>query len=237
MSPPMVKILVAEDDPPILTGLVDLLSAEGYRVVAARDGEEAILRYRQESPALVILDIMMPGKSGYDVCREIRACDPLTPVLILTAKGEEVDRVVGLELGADDYIVKPFGVSELLARIRAALRRARARPEKGRDLSPIRFGRVEIDPRTLIGRKGKKTFPVSPRELALLRLMLARDGEVVDRFTFLEEVWGMSYEGTTRTLDQHIARLRKKVEEDPSRPRHILTVHTAGYRFCSSPRG
>jgi DNA-binding response OmpR family regulator len=154
---------------------------------------------------------------------------------MLSAKGQEADKVVGLELGADDYIVKPFGVSELLARVRAALRRVSAREEKGRNLLPIRFGDVEINPRTLTGRKGTRTFAVTPREVNLLRLMLSRDGEVIDRFTFLDEIWGVSYEGTTRTLDQHVAVLRKKIEDDPAHPRHIVTAHGVGYRFFSSP--
>jgi DNA-binding response OmpR family regulator len=229
------KILVVEDDVPILTGLVDLLDDEGYEVVSARDGGEAVRLFRAEAPNLVLLDIMLPEKSGYDVCREIRRADPAIPVLMLSAKGQEADKVVGLELGADDYIVKPFGVSELLARVRAALRRVSAREEKGRNLLPIRFGDVEINPRTLTGRKGTRTFAVTPREVNLLRLMLSRDGEVIDRFTFLDEIWGVSYEGTTRTLDQHVAVLRKKIEDDPAHPRHIVTAHGVGYRFFSSP--
>ncbi len=227
-------ILVVEDDLPILTGLVDLLEGEGYRVVKAIDGEEALRRYRAETPGLILLDIMIPEKSGYDVCREIRAGDPMTPILILTAKGQEIDKVVGLELGADDYIVKPFGADELLARIRAAFRRVNARVKKKReDKTPFGFGRIEIDPRTLTGKRGKKTFPVTPRAIALLRFMMDREGEAIHRFDFLDEIWGFGYEGTTRTLDQHIAQLRKKIEEKPEKPLHIVTVHSVGYRFFS----
>jgi DNA-binding response OmpR family regulator len=227
-----VKILVVEDDRPILTGLVDLLRGEGYEVAAAEDGKEALRAYAQARPNLILLDIMIPEKSGYDVCREIRAQDSLTPILMLTAKGQEADKVAGLELGADDYVVKPFGVSELLARVRALLRRNR-KEKPAKDLSPIAFGRVRIDPRTYEGRRGKKAFTVTGRELQLLRHFLDHDGEVVERFALLDAVWGIKYEGTTRTLDQHIAKLRQKVEDDPADPRHILTVHGVGYRFRS----
>jgi len=229
------KILVADDEDAILMGLGDLLASEGFRVVTARDGREAIERYAAERPDMVVLDVMMPGASGYDVCREIRRKDPLTPVLMLTAKSEEVDKVVGLELGADDYIVKPFGVSELVARVHAALRRSRARaehPDRRGDLSPVRFGEVEVDPRTMRGCRAGEGFEVTPRELHLLRLFTAHEGEALDRATILDEVWGIRYEGTTRTLDQHVAKLRQKIEQDPAHPRHILTVHGVGYRFA-----
>jgi DNA-binding response OmpR family regulator len=225
-------ILVVEDDRPILTGLKDLLEAEGYAVATAEDGEEALRVYAREKPTLVLLDIMIPEKSGYDVCREIRKKDEMTPLLMLTAKGQEVDKVVGLEMGADDYIVKPFGVSELLARVRAGLRRSRTKPAV-RDTTPIAFGDVAIDPKTYSGKKGKRTFAVSARELRLLRFFLDHDGQVVERFTLLDEVWGIRYEGTTRTLDQHIAKLRQKIEDDPANPRFIQTVHGVGYRFSS----
>jgi len=225
-------ILVVEDDRAILTGLKDLLEAEGYAVATAEDGGEALRVYEREKPTLVLLDIMIPEKSGYDVCREIRKKDEITPILMLTAKGQEVDKVVGLEMGADDYIVKPFGVSELLARVRARLRRPRAKPE-ARDAGPIAFGDVIVNAKTLTGKKGAKTFAVSSRELALLRFFLDHEDEVVERFTLLDEVWGIRYEGTTRTLDQHIAKLRQKIEDDPANPRFIQTVHGVGYRFQS----
>ena len=225
------KILVVEDDAAILTGLVDLLEGEGYAVFRAADGNEALLIYEKEKPALVLLDIMIPEQSGYDVCREIRKKDDLTPILMLTAKGEEVDKVVGLELGADDYIVKPFGVNELLARVRAALRRHRSVSSRPDDDRPIEFGNVRIEPKTFKGRRGEEEFELTRREILLLKLFKEHEGEVLDRFTILEEVWGVRYEGTTRTLDQHIAKLRRKIEDCPSSPRHILTVHGVGYRF------
>lgn len=227
-------ILVVEDDAAILSGIVDLLKGEGFKVDYARDGENALRLYKSEKPDLILLDIMIPEKSGYDVCKEIRRSDAHTPIVMLTAKGEEIDKVVGLEIGADDYVVKPFSVKELLARIRAALRRASARPNaKKWDDRPIAFGNVKIDPTTLKGRKGKKEFALTLKEIQLMQFFMAHDGEALDREDILEEVWGQKYEGTTRTLDQHVAKLRQKIEKDPSAPRHILTVHGLGYRFVS----
>ncbi len=227
------KILVVEDDVHILTGLNDLLMDENYQVFSARDGEKALSLYRAERPDLILLDIMIPEKSGYDVCKEIRKKDPRTPILMLTAKGQEVDKIVGLELGADDYIVKPFSVNELLARIRAVLRRSqlKGRPHTSQD--PIQFGDITVDIKKLKAYKGKKEFDISPREVELLRLFSNHDGQVLDRWTLLDEIWGIQYTGTTRTLDQHIANLRKKIEDNPAQPRHILTVHGVGYRFNS----
>ncbi|MFH1876042.1 MAG: response regulator transcription factor [Candidatus Omnitrophota bacterium] len=230
------KILIVEDEASILTGLIDLLNSEGYEVTFASNGAEALHLYGRQKPNLILLDIMIPEKSGYDVCKEIRKTDRTTPILMLTAKGQEVDKVVGLELGADDYIVKPFGVKELLARVRASLRRARACDERSKDDNPIAFADVFIDPKTLKGNKGKKVFSVIVREIELLQLFLKHDGEVIDRFSLLNHVWGLNYEGTTRTLDQHIANLRKKIEDNPSRPKHILTVHSVGYRFVAKPK-
>jgi DNA-binding response OmpR family regulator len=228
------RILVVEDDPAILTGLVDLLQGEGFAVEQAVDGAAALARHAEARPDLVLLDVMIPEKSGYEVCREIRRTDASTPVIMLTAKGEEVDKVVGLELGADDYVVKPFSAKELLARVRAVLRRGKPK-EREKDDRPIQFGDVTIDPRTMRGTKGDREFDISRRELALLRLFTSREGEALDRITLMDEVWGVRYEGTTRTLDQHMAGLRKKVEDDPAHPRHFTTVHGTGYRFTAAP--
>ena len=182
------RILVVEDDPAILTGLIDLLNSEGYLVDSATRGTEALKLYHKQKPSLILLDIMIPEKSGYDVCRQIRKTDSLTPILMLTAKGQEVDKVVGLELGADDYIVKPFGIKEVLARIRAALRRVQVKPQtKTKDRQPFSFGDVRIDPKTMKGYKGNNEFSLSLRELQLLQLFYARNNEVLDRFTILEE--------------------------------------------------
>jgi DNA-binding response OmpR family regulator len=228
------RVLVVEDDPAILTGLVDLLEGEGFAVVRATTGPQALARHAEGPQDLVLLDVMIPEKSGYDVCREIRHTDPVTPIIMLTAKGQEIDRVVGLELGADDYVVKPFGANELVARVRAVLRRGRPR-ESLRDQSLLSFGEVTVDPRTMRGARDGREFGMSRREIALLQLFVSREGQVLDRFTIMDAVWGVRYEGTTRTLDQHIAGLRKKVEKDPSHPRHITTVHGTGYRFTASP--
>ncbi len=228
----MERILVVEDDPAIVLGLQDLLAGEGYRVDCARDGSQALELFREHKPDLVLLDIMIPELSGYEVCRRIRKKDPLIPILMLTAKGQEPDKVAGLELGADDYVVKPFGVSELLARIRALLRRSSALSgRKIKQVAPMRFGDVEIDPSRLQGKKGGGSFSLTARELELLSLFLNAPGQVLSRAEILEEIWGISYEGTTRTLDQHIAKLRKKIEDDPAHPRFIVTVHRVGYRF------
>lgn len=230
------RILVVEDEPAILTGIVDLLTGEQFKVSSARDGKEALRLYAEQKPDLILLDIMIPEKSGYDVCKEIRKHDQNVSILILTAKGQEIDKVVGLEIGADDYIVKPFGVKELIARIRAALRRNQIKPVKRKDDTPINFGDIYIDPKTLKGRKKKKEFDVIPREIELLRLFLKHDKEILERFTILNEVWGYQYEGSTRTLDQHIVKLRQKIEDNPSKPKYINTAHGVGYRFCSNPK-
>lgn len=227
------RILVAEDDRAILTGVADLLESEGYEVIPAGNGAEALELYRQRPPDLVLLDVMMPEMSGYDVCRAIRGENPVVPVVMLTAKGQEVDRVVGLELGADDYIVKPFGMAELLARVRAALRRgalAAGAKESGEE-SSLAFGNVWVDFDAMAGSRGGSPFALTPRENALLRFFADREGKVLSRDVLLEDVWGIECDVTTRTVDQHVVRLRQKIEDDPSSPVHLLTVHGAGYRF------
>ncbi|MFH0823513.1 MAG: response regulator transcription factor [Pseudomonadota bacterium] len=228
-------ILIAEDDHNIATGLVDTLESEGYSAVAVPDGEQAIEAVSTDRFDLILLDIMMPGKSGYDVCRAIRAKDRNLPVIMLTAKGEEIDKVLGLELGADDYVTKPFGVRELLARIAAVLRRSgRDRgipPGDEKEAAAFPFGEAEVDPVRYRVRLRGKTSSLSNRELALLRYFSARPNEVISRDIILNAVWGIDYYGTTRTLDQHIAQLRKKIEPDPGRPSVITTVHGVGYRY------
>lgn len=226
------KILVVEDDQSILIGLIDLLKSEGFKTKEAKNGKDALFLYNNEKPDLIILDIMIPEKNGYEVCKEIRKNDQLTPIIMLTAKGQEIDKVVGLELGADDYIVKPFGIHELLARIRAALRRKNTKPEK-KDYSIIQFGDVSIDPATLTGKKKNKEFQVTLREIDLLRIFFENKNKVLDRFTLLDKIWGVKYEGTTRTLDQHIVKLRQKIEDNPANPKYIITIHTVGYKFVN----
>jgi DNA-binding response OmpR family regulator len=232
------KILIAEDDPNIRLGLIATLESEGYRVIAASDGAQALRLFSQEKFALVILDVMMPQKSGYEVCRELRARGERVPILFLTAKGEEVDKVVGLKLGADDYVLKPFGVHELLARVEALLRRSR-----GGDAGPpapaggvpavFRLGEAEIDRAQFTARVGGRVASLTLRELSLAEIFAANPNQVLSREALLNAVWGVDYFGTTRTLDQHVAQLRKKIEFQPDEPRAILTVHGVGYRYAA----
>lgn len=233
-----ISILVAEDDHNIRTGLIDTLESEGYHAAGAADGIQALKMFEKDKYDLVILDIMMPGKSGYDVCREIRSQNEDVPVIILTAKGEEIDKVVGLQLGADDYITKPFGVHELLARISAVLRRSMRskKPVVQEDKTPdsFKFGSVLIDAIQYRIRKGKRVVDLSDRELQLLKYFYSHPSEVLSRDRLLNAVWGIDFFGTTRTLDQHIAQLRKKIEPDPGHPTVITTVHGVGYRYESS---
>ncbi len=233
-----IHILVAEDDDNIRTGLVDTLESEGYRTTPATDGQEAIDLFAREDFDLILLDIMMPEKSGYDVCRAVRAASEDIPVIMLTAKGEEIDKVIGLQLGADDYITKPFGVHELLARIAAVLRRSRRKPKdaEGNISAPdhFTFGMADVDARQYKVRTGEKTFDISARELQLLRFFYSHPNEVLSRDLILNAVWGIEYGGTTRTLDQHVAQLRKKIELDPAHPRFLTTVYGVGYRYENS---
>ena len=229
---PMKKhLLIVEDDAHIRLGLVDALRAEGYEVAECGDGSHALPLFRQVRPDLVILDIMLPGKSGYDLCREIRASKSRTPILMLSAKGQEIDKVVGLELGADDYVTKPFSLRELLARVHALLRRAEPGTLTADAPPEIAFGKVRVDCKALRGKRGKEAFELTPRELKVLALLFRERGNAVSRDTILNEVWGIEYYGTTRTLDQLVVKLRQKIEDTPGEPRHLLTVHSLGYRL------
>jgi DNA-binding response OmpR family regulator len=224
-------LLVVEDDAHIRLGLCDALRAEGYEITECRDGGQAGPLIKQRKPDLVILDVMLPGKSGFDLCREIRAAKDRVPILMLSAKGQEIDKVVGLELGADDYVTKPFSLRELIARVQALLRRAS--PATGMTAVPaeISFGKVRVDSKALRGKRGKETFELTPRELKVLAVLFRERGHAVSRDALLNEVWGVDYFGTTRTLDQLIVKLRQKIEDTPGEPRHLLTVHTLGYRL------
>jgi DNA-binding response OmpR family regulator len=224
-------LLVVEDDAHIRLGLCDALRAEGYEVTECCHGGEAVALVRQRTPDLVVLDIMLPGKSGYDVCREVRAAKSRVPILMLSAKGQEIDKVVGLELGADDYVTKPFSLRELLARVQALLRRTT--PETGAEEIPeeMAFGNVRVDSKALRGKRGGETFALTPRELKVLALLWRQRGNAVSRETILNQVWGIEYYGTTRTLDQLVVKLRQKIEDIPGEPRWIVTVHGHGYRM------
>ena len=227
------KILIAEDDANIRLGLVATLESEGYAVTAASDGAQVLRLFPQEKFDLVVLDIMMPKASGYDVCRDLRARGARVPVLFLTAKGEEIDKVVGLKLGGDDYVTKPFGVHELLARVEALLRRSRvsAVTEAPELPATFRLGGATIDRRKFTASVAGSTVALTARELKLAEVFAAHPGEVLTRDALLNAVWGVDYFGTTRTLDQHVAQLRKTIEASPDAPSPIATVHGVGYRY------
>ena len=222
------RILVVEDELPMRTALNDCLAAEGYRVLTASDGEAGLERVLAEHPDLVLLDIMMPRLDGYEVCAELRRRSISVPVLMLTAKGQIDDRVRGLDAGADDYLVKPFSTDELLARVRALLRRA----QKGvKTPKTLRLGEIEIDFARQQAWKKRKPLHLTAKEFAILRLLLETPGEPVTRERFLDVVWGYNAFPTTRTVDTHIASLRATIEPDPDQPRWIKTVHGVGYRL------
>jgi DNA-binding response OmpR family regulator len=226
----MKKILVVEDDLAILRGLKDNLEFESYEVLTAEDGERGYAVLKEKKPDLVILDLMLPRMSGYELCRKARGEGITTPVLMLTARGEEKDRVAGLDQGADDYVTKPFSVPELLARIRALIRRVEL--SRTGDLpAELRFDDVSIDFKCFEARRAGKIIEMSRKEFGILRLLSARAGEVVRRDELLDEVWGYDQFPTTRTVDNHIALLRGKLEQDPANPRRILTVYGVGYRL------
>jgi len=228
------RILVAEDDTHIREGLCDALETEGYEVMPARNGADGLKLFRQGGYALVILDIMMPGLSGFDVCREIRQRDKAVPILFLTAKSEEIDKVIGLELGADDYLTKPFGLREMLARVAALLRRSRQSQNNGQNPSlpdTFSFGNVKVDRKRHTLHTPTSEIPLTAREMKLLETFFLSPGETLSRNHLLDKVWGIDYYGTTRTLDQHIAQLRKKIEPQPDSPRFLTTIHGVGYRY------
>jgi DNA-binding response OmpR family regulator len=226
----MPRILIVEDNPDLAYGLRTGLEIEGYDVQVAEDGETGLDRARSWGPDLVMLDLMLPGMDGYRVLRTMREGGSDVPVLILTARGEEADKVLGFRLGADDYVTKPCGVLELLARVGALLRRSRIAERAGAD-GIERFGTVEINPASRTVTKEGTPVALSPKEFDLLLALVRRRGAVASRVELLREVWGHRVEVMTRTVDIHIAELRRKLEADPSEPRHILTVWKAGYRL------
>ena len=226
-----MRVLVAEDDPHIRNGLVEILEAEGYEACSARDGRQALELFRGQGADFVCLDIMMPGLSGYDVCREIRKRDQQVPVVFITAKSEEIDKVLGLELGADDYIVKPFGVREVVARIRAVTRRCLAAGQAHEAREPFRLGDLDVLPAELRARRGTRVIDLSLRDVRILQLLHEQRGKAVDRTAIFRHAWGVDHVPHSRTLDQHISQLRKRIEIDPKQPRLIRTVHGVGYRY------
>ena len=224
----MPKILIVEDEPGMVAGLRDNFEFEGYQVLSAMDGVSGLERALADTPDLVILDVMMPRMSGLDVCKQLKSKRPAIPIIMLTARGQEVDKVVGLELGADDYVTKPFSIRELLARVKAVLRRVESVP-KGKDR--YTFGDVEVNLQSCqVSRRGR-ALEFSSKEFDLLKFFLSHPGEALSRDRLLEEVWGYDKFPTTRTVDAHIVRLRQKLEPKPDDPRFFLTVHGTGYKF------
>lgn len=223
-----INILIIEDEPAMQLGLKDNLEIEGYKVDTANDGEEGLGKLKTSSYDLILLDVMLPKISGFDVCKAARVAGIRTPVILLTAKGEEIDKVIGLELGADDYITKPFSVRELLARIKAILRRSQPGDKEG---PVVTIGRLVIDFAAFQTREGGEDVKLSHKEFEILSYLYKNKNMVVSRYDLLENVWGYEEQITTRTVDNFIVRLRQKVETNPNQPKLILTVHGSGYKL------
>ena len=212
----------------MVIGLKDSCEYEGYQVFVARNGKEGLEKASKEKVDIILLDVMLPLMSGVDVCRTLRTRGVETPIIMLTARGQEMDKVVGLEVGADDYVTKPFSIKELLARIRAHVRRATRQVTQ---IESFTFGDVELNFKKYTARKGGEALELSAREFEIMHYLIRHRGETVTRDQLLDEVWGYDSTPITRTVDNHIARLRQKIEQDPSEPQHIITVHRLGYRF------
>jgi len=226
----MAKILIVEDDRAILLGLKENLAYEGHTVMEVQRGDQALDRLAAAKPDLLILDIMLPGISGFEVCRRVRKEDRRLPILMLTARSDEVDKVMGLDLGADDYLTKPFSLSELLARVRALLRRTQLTEEPALPAT-LEFGDVRLDFIRYIATKRGEPVHLTAKEFALIRYMAAHEGEALRRDVLLDQVWGEDAYPTNRTVDTHVLALRNKLETDPARPRYLVTVYGVGYKF------
>lgn len=224
----MPKVLIIEDDKSILTGLKDNLEMEHYDVSTETDGEAGFQKALNEKPELILLDVMLPSKNGFDICKDLRINNINVPIIMLTAKGEEADKVLGLELGADDYVTKPFSIRELLARVKAILRRRR---DIERDFEEFSFANVKLNFKKMEAYRDKERIDLSLKEFEILKYFISHEGEVVSRDTLLDKVWGYDVFPTTRTVDNYILMLRKKIENDHSHPKHLLTFHSAGYKF------
>lgn len=222
-------IAVIEDEDLIRKSLVMNLELEGFKVITASDGETGVELVTQHKPDLIIMDVMMPKKDGLQACRELRISGVSTPLILLTARNSEVDKVLGLDLGADDYLGKPFGMLELIARVKALLRRI----QRTANVDQVRFADVVIDFKAYKAQRNDDPIDLSAREYRLLRYLISKQGTVVTRDELLDEVWGYNSYPTTRTVDNHIARLRQKIEANIDEPRHILTVHGVGYKFVA----
>ena len=222
-------IAVIEDDESVRKSLQLNLEVEGFKVVSAADGDAGVALVKEKQPDLIILDVMMPVKDGLEACREIRNSGISTPLILLTARSSEIDKVLGLELGADDYLAKPFGMRELVARVKAILRRSKP----SEDVAEVKFGACVIDFKAYKAERDQNPLELSAREYRLLKYLVVKTGSVVTRDELLDEVWGYNSYPTTRTVDNHIARLRQKIESDSETPKHILTVHGVGYKFVA----
>jgi two-component system alkaline phosphatase synthesis response regulator PhoP len=228
----MKRVLIVEDEPGLVMALTQRLASEGYQVETASDGEQGLRLGLGQHFDIIVLDLMLPHRSGFDVCRDMRQQGINTPIIMLTARGQVVDRVLGLKLGADDYLTKPFAMMELLARIEALLRRSgTSQPGLRQSAGVYRFGPVCVDTRRTIVTRDDEPVDISAREFKLLRYLIEHPGATVSRDELLNEVWGYNTLTTTRTVDVHISSLRQKVEEDPRHPKSILTVHGFGYKF------
>ena len=230
MSDKNNTIAVIEDDESVRKSLVMNLEVEGFTVITAEDGEAGLTLVREQKPDLIILDVMMPRKDGLETTKELRNEGNSTPLILLTARSAEIDKVLGLELGADDYLAKPFGMRELIARVRALLRRS----TNAGEMDTVEFSNVVVDFKAYKAERNKEPLELSAREYRLLKYLVSKQGTVVTRDELLDEVWGYNSYPSTRTVDNHIARLRSKIEENAERPEHILTVHGVGYKFVSA---
>ena len=224
------RVLIVEDDEAMSIALRDGFQYEGYSVTVAKDGEAGLKLATEDEPDLILLDVMLPKMTGLDICKQLRGDGNGVPIIMLTARGQEIDKVLGLKLGADDYITKPFGFMELLARAEAVLRRTRT-PVSAAAPESYRFGEVAIDFKRHEAKKAGQPIDLSPREFQLLAYFIQHRGEIVTREKLLDTVWDYNAIPFTRTVDMHIAKLRKKIEDNPSDPRHIVTVHRLGYKF------
>ncbi len=222
------RVLIIEDEPDMVLGLRDNFEYEGYDVLVARDGREGLDRAMADHPDLILLDIMLPKMSGLDVCRQLRSNGVDTPVIMLTARGQEIDKVIGLEMGADDYVTKPFSIKELLARARAHLRRA---ARQVAEVESYTIGDVNLNFKKYEAIKDGREIELSPREFELLKYFIQHRGETITRDQLLDDVWGYDNYPFTRTVDNHIAKLRQKIEATPAEPKYIITVHRVGYKF------
>jgi two-component system alkaline phosphatase synthesis response regulator PhoP len=223
------KILIIEDDPGILLSLKDEFESEGYTAYSAEDGEQGLEIAKQQRPDLIILDIMLPVMDGYEVCKRLRMEGETTPIIMLTVKDKEIDKVLGLELGADDYVTKPFSLRELMARVKAVLRRTE---ERAKDLTTYNFAQIELDFKKYEAKKKGKKLDLTHLEFQMLKIFIQRKGEVISRDDFLDKIWGEDNMVVSfRTVDSHMANIRKKIEDDPSEPKHIISIRGVGYKF------